>query len=156
LNGINGREICQQDIGVISPYKRQVQKICSHFETLELDGIEVGTVETFQGREKLIIIISTVRGRTPTVGFLANPKRLNVTITRAKALQIIIGSPATLKTDPHWYELLDWCVKNGCCTAKFQLGQGRRLEQFKNRTDEDDDGQRNEFDGDMIMVDDFF
>jgi helicase MOV-10 len=159
LNGINGREIHQQDVGIISPYKRQVQKIRSELEKIEMDGIEAGTVENFQGREKLVIIISTVRSRTPTVGFLDNPKRLNVTITRAKALQIIIGNPTTLKTDPYWFDLLDWCLKNRCCTTQVQLGQGRRLQQFKNRPEKcaTEEGQLwDELDGDNVMADDFF
>jgi superfamily I DNA and/or RNA helicase len=74
ITGINGREIKQQDIGIISPYKKQTQKIRQTCEKQELDLIECGTVEMFQGREKPIIIISTVRSQQPTVGFLNNPK----------------------------------------------------------------------------------
>jgi hypothetical protein len=46
-----------------------------------------------------------------------------VTVTRAKALMIIIGNPITLQNDPYWYDLLKFCQDNGGCTKKFQLAR---------------------------------
>ena len=68
----------------------------------------------FQGQERRVIIISTVRSseeyidfdRTHNLGFLDNPKRFNVAITRAQALLIVVGNPKVLASDVHWRELL--------------------------------------------------
>ena len=71
-----------------------------------------------QGQERRVIIISTVRSTVEyvqsdtmlNIGFLNNPKRFNVAITRAKALVIVIGNPAVLATDPSWGKLLWYCA----------------------------------------------
>jgi helicase MOV-10 len=140
--GINRRKIEQNHIGIISPYKKQCLKIAQVCRGHKWRDIEVGTVETFQGREKPIIIVSTVKSGTDNVGFLDNFKvrkgmqlflvgliniflvfqRLNVTITRAKALMIIIGNPETLKFDPYWHDLMAYCQSYGGCTSKFRIG----------------------------------
>jgi len=57
--------------------------------------VEVDTVDSFQGREKDIIIISCVR--TDDTGFLKNPSRLNVALTRAKYSLLMIGDAECLK-----------------------------------------------------------
>ena len=75
----------EKDIGIISPYADQVKLIS------ERTDIEVKTVDGFQGREKEIIIISTVRSNEyGQIGFLKDLRRLNVAITRAKRKLIII------------------------------------------------------------------
>ena len=51
------------------------------------------------------------------LGFIKSPKRFNVSITRAIALLIIIGSPKTLNTDPNWSKLLWYCVDNNAYTG---------------------------------------
>ena len=71
--------VCEEDIGIISPYADQVKII------QERIPVEVKTVDGFQGREKEIIIISTVRSNNNgNIGFLKDLRRLNVAITRAK------------------------------------------------------------------------
>lgn len=60
-----------------------------------MDAVEVDTVDSFQGREKDIIIISCVR--TEDTGFLKNPKRLNVALTRARHSLLIIGDADCLE-----------------------------------------------------------
>jgi helicase MOV-10 len=72
--GINAEKILASDIGIISPYKKQCQKIMQQLAQNEWSEIEVGTVEMFQGREKAVVIISTVRSGSNRVGFLDNPK----------------------------------------------------------------------------------
>ena len=64
-----------------------------------LGGIEVDTIDGFQGQEKDVIIFSCVRSGKE-VGFLREPKRLNVALTRAKHGLYIIGKVNTLKRDP--------------------------------------------------------
>jgi helicase MOV-10 len=80
----------------------------------------VGSVEEFQGQERRAILISTVRSSHDhlefdakhRLGFLANPKRFNVSITRAKALIVIVGNPAILLHDPNcrWQSVCVWSV----------------------------------------------
>jgi len=81
-------------------------------------------VEEFQGQERRVIILSTVRStnkeyldmdRDFHLGFLDNPKRFNVAITRAQALLILIGNPDMLCMDTNWTRLLDYCTENDAC-----------------------------------------
>ncbi|XP_047317361.1 probable RNA helicase SDE3 [Impatiens glandulifera] len=110
-----------EDIGVITPYRQQVLKINKALESFDCSDVKVGSVEQFQGQEKEVIIISTVRStirhnefdRTFCLGFLSNPKRFNVAITRAKSLMIVIGNPHITSKDPYWNTLLWYCVDAG-------------------------------------------
>ncbi|XP_055627258.1 putative helicase MOV-10 isoform X2 [Toxorhynchites rutilus septentrionalis] len=111
-DGINGRSISEEDIGVVTPYTKQASYLRKSFLNNDWQNIEVGSVEQYQGREKPIMILSTVRSNDTKVGFLSNCKRLNVAITRARALMIIIGNPAALQCDPHWYRLLRYIKDN--------------------------------------------
>ncbi|KAL1402793.1 hypothetical protein pipiens_000945, partial [Culex pipiens pipiens] len=111
-DGINERQIREQDIGIVSPYRRQVSFLRQGCRNYGWEEIEVGSAEQFQGREKPVIIVSTVRSQRKHVGFLANTRRLNVVITRARCLLIIIGNPDTLQNDPHWYRLLRYIYEN--------------------------------------------
>ena len=94
----------EEDIGVITPYRRQVQKIRGMLVEKNRRGVTVGTTEEFQGQERKVIILSTVRSSPEYVnidtqyrlGFLADPKRFNVAITRAQALLIVVGNPRIL------------------------------------------------------------
>jgi len=78
-------------------------------------------VEEFQGQERRVIILSTVRSTKKEylemdkdfhLGFLNNPKRFNVAITRAQALLILIGNPDMLCLDENWKRFLDYCGEN--------------------------------------------
>jgi predicted DNA helicase len=94
----------EDDIGIISPYADQVKII------QEMTPVEVKTVDGFQGREKEIIIISTVRSNDDgNIGFLKDLRRLNVAITRAKRKLIIIGNTDTLKDNPTYERLIRFC-----------------------------------------------
>lgn len=107
----------QTDIGVIAPYKRQVQKIKQWLIGQQYFDIEVGTVEAFQGKEKRIILVTTVRANCRLLdydakyglGFLVDDKRFNVTLTRAKAKAIFIGNPACLSRDIKWRLFMRQC-----------------------------------------------
>ncbi|XP_049939512.1 putative helicase MOV-10 [Schistocerca serialis cubense] len=111
----------QTDIGIIAPYIRQAYKIKAELKKRQLLDIEVGTTEIFQGREKRAIIISTVRSNRNLLdydqkyqlGFLVNPKRLNVAITRAQSLLIIIGNPILLAKDYRWRHVVEYTRELG-------------------------------------------
>ena len=99
--------ISEEDIGIISPYADQVKII------QENTPVEVKTVDGFQGREKEIIIISTVRSNeNGNIGFLKDLRRLNVAITRAKRKLIIIGNKDTLKINPTYSRLIKFVEEN--------------------------------------------
>ena len=98
----------EEDIGIISPYADQVKVI------QVMPPVEVKTVDGFQGREKEIIIISTVRSNdNGNIGFLKDLRRLIVAITRAKRKLIIIGNKNTLKTNPTYDRLIKFCEEKG-------------------------------------------
>lgn len=99
--GIKGTKVVPGDIGIVSPYKAQLQKLKSALRHVK--NIEIGTAEFYQGREKKIIIISTVKSQT-SVGFLSSEKRLNVCITRAKSLLILVGNADTLQVNRKFQE----------------------------------------------------
>ena len=125
-----------KDIGVISPYAKQVQKIRRLLEKYGLGDVDVGSVEQFQGQERTVIILSTVRSSLEhaaldaqqALGFLANPKRFNVAITRARSLLCIVGNPHVLVRDSYWGALLRYAVQNGayegCALPDLQADAG--------------------------------
>ena len=77
-------------------------------------SIEIASVDAFQGREKDIIIISCVRSNEHQgIGFLADPRRLNVALTRAKYAVIVIGNPKVLSKQNLWNHLLQHYKDNG-------------------------------------------
>lgn len=71
--------------------------------------IEIASVDAFQGREKDIIVMSCVRSNEHQgIGFLNDPRRLNVALTRAKYGIIIVGNPKVLSKQPLWNHLLSF------------------------------------------------
>ncbi|XP_075713319.1 RNA helicase Mov10l1 isoform X2 [Rhinoderma darwinii] len=117
--------VSARDIGVIAPYRKQVEKIRTLLKTVDLMDIKVGSVEEFQGQEFLVIIISMVRSCEDSLyndsrtllGFLCNPKRFNVATTRPKALLIVLGNPHILMKDPCACALLEYSIINGAYTG---------------------------------------
>eukprot|EP00112_Aurelia_sp_Birch-Aquarium-sp1_P002862 Seg1318.2 transcript_id=Seg1318.2/GoldUCD/mRNA.D3Y31 product="putative helicase MOV-10" protein_id=Seg1318.2/GoldUCD/D3Y31 len=141
-----GLGVSPDQIGVISPYRKQTQKIRKLLEKdlkrPRMSELKVGAVEEFQGDERRIIILSTNRCTVEYLkkdakhhlGFLCNPKRFNVAITRAQALLIIVGNPFVLSRDKPdekerkgnsaaalsqgqshkgpWNEFINFCIEN--------------------------------------------
>ncbi|CAN6438865.1 unnamed protein product [Victoria cruziana] len=106
-------------IAVISPYRHQVKLIRERFRA-ELGAqanqlIDVNTVDGFQGREKDVAIFSCVRSNTEKkIGFVADFRRMNVGITRARSSILVIGSASTLANDKHWHNLVENAKERNC------------------------------------------
>ena len=110
-----------EEIGIISPYMGQVVALKRALLRANIpiipkrrkDGttsiVEVNSIDAFQGSEKDVIIMSTVRANDQgSVGFLKDYRRMNVALTRAKRGLVVIGHPDTLRNDPSWKAWLEW------------------------------------------------
>lgn len=98
-------------IAVISPYSKQVQWIRTELATRSRNpkshSIRVGTVDSFQGQETDLVLISTVRSNPlQELGFLRDARRLCVAITRARRGLIVLGDRSVLNSCRHWAALL--------------------------------------------------
>ncbi|XP_023293655.2 uncharacterized protein LOC111676883 [Lucilia cuprina] len=91
--------------GVITPYAHHRATLESSIRALGLTNIMVNTIDSYQGLEKDVIVISNAR--THGIGFLSNPQRLNVALTRSKKCLILCGSFKNLETVPAWRCLLE-------------------------------------------------
>jgi len=105
-------------IAILSPYTKQVNEINLALKKIIIDNnnntIEVNTIDGFQGKEKNIIIFSTVRSKgSKTIGFLSDERRINVGLTRAKNCLIIIGDCKVLMKDKNWDKLIRYAFKKG-------------------------------------------
>merc|ERR1740121_2179732 len=128
------QEVCKNDIlgpddvGLVTPYKGQVnliKKLIRERPGLQKfrSGLEVESVDGFQGQEKEVIIFCAVRNnREGKVGFLSDWRRLNVMLTRARRGCIVIGSRTTLNQDPLWQEWLKWATARGAICGEGAKG----------------------------------
>lgn len=105
--------VLPSQIGVITPYDGQKKYLSDYMRragalaSLLYESIEVASVDAFQGREKDFILVSCVRSsETQGIGFLSDPRRLNVALTRARLGLILFGNPRVLSKDPLWSALL--------------------------------------------------
>ena len=102
------------DVGVISPYRAQVQYLRRQLKKKEYFKpyrhlISVNTVDGFQGQERDIILISLVRANDDgQIGFLRDLRRMNVAITRARMKVIILGDASTMTRHPFYRRLYDY------------------------------------------------
>jgi len=98
--------VSPRDIAIIAPYAAQVRLLR---DQLTIDGLEVDTVDGFQGREKEAVVISLVRSNAKgEIGFLADTRRMNVALTRARRKLIVIGDSATIGGHPFYDKLLEY------------------------------------------------
>ncbi|GAA5849474.1 hypothetical protein JCM5353_006863 [Sporobolomyces roseus] len=99
-------------IGIVTPYKGQVGELKKVFRQRYgeeiLSRISFNTVDGFQGQEKDIIILSCVRGGSADkgVGFLADTRRMNVALTRARSSIWILGDSNKLRSNQYWSNLV--------------------------------------------------
>ncbi|CAF0898170.1 unnamed protein product [Didymodactylos carnosus] len=113
-------------IGIITPYAKQVQFIRENLMLNNLcQKLDIGTVDSFQGRQKDVILLSCVRATqqklqlddsftSTTIGFVSNRQRLNVSITRAKYAMYIVGHLKSLTVSDDWSKLISNARQRNC------------------------------------------
>ena len=143
---VAGHDVLPCDIGIVTPYAAQVRAIKrllngnqrerrTRFDAPpapdSMDALEVSTVDGFQGREKEVIVFTCTRANANgNVGFLADPRRVNVMLTRARRGLIVVGHHNTLRRDPEvWGPWLAWASENGlvCGVAATDADSAARL-----------------------------
>ncbi|GAA6013532.1 hypothetical protein JCM11491_006112 [Sporobolomyces phaffii] len=113
--------VADSDIGIISPYSAQCAKLRVALKQHVRPNLTIGSVEQFQGSERSVILMSTVRSNKEfleqdkrfAIGFVGNEKRFNVAVTRPQAGLIVVGDPDVLTLDPLWRRFLVYVHKNG-------------------------------------------
>ena len=104
--GLQPERLC-----VLTPYDGQEAHLKMKMEEHNVD-VEVTTADGFQGQERDVVILSTVRTRQ--VGFLNDRRRLNVAVTRAKFALVVVGNTWLLRRDVYWRSMVDHYQAQGC------------------------------------------
>jgi RecA/RadA recombinase len=113
--------VAPADVAVISPYDAQVQRLRQLLAARLDEGLEVDTVDGFQGREKEAVVVSLVRSNEAgEVGFLADVRRMNVAITRARKKLVVIGDSATVARHPFYEAFQRHAESVGAWRSSFE------------------------------------
>ena len=112
LDRVSVETLKKVEVGIITFYRAQVDLISQKVKVLEFENIDVkvGTVDAYQGLEKEVIFLSTVR--TQGVGFSANPNRVNVAISRAKKLLFIFADVKNMEKDYLYKKIFEQCKRS--------------------------------------------
>lgn len=110
------------EIGVVTPFYKQSQKIRQYLRQRDMGEVFVGSVDECQGKEFAALFISTVRASRRwhenydqifSVGFLNDEKMMNTAMTRAVGLLVCVGDPYVLDLDDNWREFMSYCSAKG-------------------------------------------
>ena len=97
------------DLAIIAAYSAQARRLRDLLKVERAAGVEVGTVDGFQGREKEAVIVDLVRSNDGgEIGFLANTRRMNVALTRARRFLLVVADSATLGDHPYYALFLSY------------------------------------------------
>jgi superfamily I DNA and/or RNA helicase len=97
------------EIAIIAAYSAQARRIRQLLSAERAAGLEIGTVDGFQGREKEAVIVDLVRSNDRgEIGFLANTRRMNVALTRARRFLLVIADSATLGAHAYYAAFLSY------------------------------------------------
>lgn len=106
-------------IGVITPYRAQVRLLRERLA--DVPGVEIDSVDGFQGREKEAIVVSLVRSNNEgEIGFLADTRRTNVAMTRARRKLLVIGDSATLANHDFYGRMLAYFEQIGATSSVWE------------------------------------
>ncbi|ODV85571.1 hypothetical protein CANARDRAFT_7677 [[Candida] arabinofermentans NRRL YB-2248] len=144
-----------EQIGVITPYEGQRAYVVQYMQSngtmpdkqMYMD-VEVASVDAFQGREKDYIVLSCVRANDQQViGFLSDPRRLNVALTRAKYGLFVLGNPKALSRNALWNRLLVHFREKGCLVEghldSLQLSSVQLSRVFNKHSNDHQRGNKN-------------
>ncbi|MBI3552632.1 MAG: AAA family ATPase [Elusimicrobia bacterium] len=107
-----------RDVALLTPYVAQARLLKS---LVKIPGLEIGSVDGFQGREKEGTIVSLVRSNSDAeVGFLSDTRRMNVAMTRARRLLIVIGDSATIGQHPFYAKFLEYVERKGAHRSSYE------------------------------------
>ncbi len=97
------------EIAIIAAYSAQARRLRELLRAERAAGLEIGTVDGFQGREKEAVIVDLVRSNERgEIGFLANTRRMNVALTRARRFLLVVADSATLGDHPYYAAFLSY------------------------------------------------
>lgn len=120
-NLVRHQDVSTASIGVMAAFRAQVIVIRRLLRDKGLGAVNVGLPEDYQSVERDVIILSLTRScrdlvradMEHRVGLFHQPKRMNVALTRAEQLLVVVGSPSAMKEDPAWKTWLSFCHDNG-------------------------------------------
>ena len=103
------RGLAAKDLAIIAAYSAQARRLRDLLRDERAAGLEVGTVDGFQGREKEAVIVDLVRSNDAgELGFLSNTRRMNVALTRAKRFLLVVADSATLGDHPYYAQFVSY------------------------------------------------
>lgn len=119
-------------IGLLSPYREQVNYLEDMVREdavlaplMTNSRLVVNTIDGFQGQERDVIYISLVRSNAKSeIGFLSDYRRMNVAMTRAKKLLVVIGDSATIGNNAFYARFLEYCEKQGAYESAWEYLRG--------------------------------
>jgi ATP-dependent RNA/DNA helicase IGHMBP2 len=108
------RGLRADQLAVIATYHAQVRRLRELLAPERAAGLEIGTVDGFQGREKEAVIVDTVRSNDHgEIGFLAETRRMNVALSRARRFLLVVADSATLGGHPYYSALVAYTDEIG-------------------------------------------
>lgn len=112
-----GRGLAPEEVAVITPYYAQVRLLR---ELLPVEGLEIDTVDGFQGREKEAVVVDLVRSNERgEIGFLADTRRMNVALTRARRFLLVVADSATIGGHPYYSAFLAHMEEHGAWVSAW-------------------------------------
>ena len=103
------RGLAPTEVAIIAAYSAQARRLRELLKAERAAGLEIGTVDGFQGREKEAVIVDLVRSNERgEIGFLANTRRMNVALTRAKRFLLVVADSATLGEHPYYAQFIQY------------------------------------------------
>jgi superfamily I DNA and/or RNA helicase len=126
LRALLGAGLAPNEVAVIAPYSAQIALLRERMAELAFPaGVEVDTVDAFQGREKEAVLVSFTRSNSSAeIGFLAELRRMNVAITRAKRHLFVVGDSATLAGHPYYQRFLAHVQAQGGYRSAWEWQDG--------------------------------